>query len=79
MRRDRVAGDFIAQRAARASMAAETLNFGGGVRNGRVWDDCGGLGLDQAARRAVAAKAAAAATVSSEVKALLYGVIMVLL
>lgn len=44
------------------------MNFGGGVRNSRDWDDCGAVGLGPAARRAVAAKAAAAATAKSEVR-----------
>lgn len=51
-----------------ASTPAEALNFAGGVRNGRDWDDCGALGLGPGARRAVAAKAAAAATAASEVR-----------
>ncbi|CBJ27708.1 hypothetical protein Esi_0083_0033 [Ectocarpus siliculosus] len=49
-------------------MAPEALNFGGGMRNARDWDDRGALALAPTAssRRAVAAKLAASAARSAE-------------
>lgn len=51
-------------------MAPEALNFGGGVRNARDWDDRGALALAPTAssRRAVAGKLAASAARSAEVR-----------
>ncbi|CAM9636326.1 unnamed protein product [Ectocarpus sp. 6 AP-2014] len=70
-RRDCEAGEFLTQRVARAPMAPEALNFGGGVRNARDWDDRGALALAPTAssRRAAAAKLAASAARSAEAAA----------
>ncbi|CAM9266153.1 unnamed protein product [Ectocarpus sp. 12 AP-2014] len=70
-RRNCHASGFLAQRVARSPMAPEALNFGGGVRNARDWDDRGALALAPTAssRRAVAAKLAASAARSAEAAA----------
>ncbi|CAM9186587.1 unnamed protein product [Ectocarpus sp. 4 AP-2014] len=70
-RRDCQAGEFLAQRVARSPMAPEALNFGGGVRSARDWDDRSALALAPTAssRRAVAAKLAASAARSAEAAA----------